>query len=105
MSDVTTTRAARRRQQSAIGIAAAALAGARAELAGLSRGGVSAAEADQIRRDYDEAVQAVAKAKSAEAASRSRIEQQLGPFRGSPQESFAKLDAGFPVAFFPVRIE
>jgi hypothetical protein len=103
VSEVTKSRAERRRQRSAVGVAAAALASARAELTAAA--GISVDDIDELRRNYEAARSEVAKAKKAEAATRARIEKQLKPFRNAPEEAFGKLDAAFPVAFFPVRIE
>jgi hypothetical protein len=105
MSDLTRSRAERRRQRDAIGTSAAELARARAESAALAFGEASASEKARINRRYDKALKALAKAKEAEKEGRARIEDQLRPFRGRPEDAYPKLDAGVTVAFFPVRIE
>jgi len=103
LSELSQSRAGRRRQRSAVGVAAANLVRARAELRAAT--GIAVDGIDGLRRNYEAAKRELAKAKKAEAATRARIEKQLKPFRGKPEDGLIKLDAAFPVAFFPVRIE
>ena len=103
--EVTRGRGERAARRGMTGKAAAALAAARGALATGKSLDLDDADRKVLSERHAKALAAVEKAKRDEREALAAIDKALGEFRISPLDRIATLDAGVPVALFPVRIE
>jgi hypothetical protein len=87
------------------GEAAARLAGARSALAEAARRGLPDSEREAFERDYDAALGELKRVRERERRALDAIGDLVAELPESPIDRIDRLDARYPVAFFPVRIE
>jgi hypothetical protein len=87
------------------GAGAERLAQALAALADATRRGASEEERAALERERAEALGALRQARAGERGTLRRIDELVASLPESPIDRIDRLDAGYPVAFFPVRVE